>query len=461
VLDSSRFISNAFARFNMLQANILRPRIGDRFITTNFMAFRPEVDPMGMSGELSLFSWDSYPVAGPAIKATSNDEYRIGDPSTIGFVHDQMASYAAGGRWALMELQPGQTNWGGYPVLPYPGAIRLWIWTALAHGAEFVTTYRYRQPLYGSELFHHGLVGTDGTTPSAGGRQFTQAIDELKRIDVEKWNAGADRIDPAKTIGLVLDFEQFWEFDALPQAVRCNQPKWLTTWYAAATRLRLRVRILHPKRDWPAELKLIVAAGMQMVDDRDVLQMKTYVEGGGHLVLTCRTALMDRTGHLWQDKTAAPILDLIGGEIAAYDALPEDCTGEVAMDRKKYSWSVWADLLYAEERSKVVAKYANHMYAGAAAVIQCRRGKTGMTTYCGVYADAPFIEALMEKLATQAELTQTPMPSSRVQLIGRGPYRVLLNYQDNELQAPAPRGARFLVGGEHVEPAGVAIWEVQ
>jgi beta-galactosidase len=40
-------------------------------------------------------------------------------------------------------LQPGTVNWSGYPVLPYPGAIRLWIWTALAHGADFVTTYSF------------------------------------------------------------------------------------------------------------------------------------------------------------------------------------------------------------------------------------------------------------------------------------------------------------------------------
>ena len=32
----------------------------------------------------------------------------LGDPAGIEFLHDQMASY--NGRWALMEVQPGQTN---------------------------------------------------------------------------------------------------------------------------------------------------------------------------------------------------------------------------------------------------------------------------------------------------------------------------------------------------------------
>jgi beta-galactosidase len=186
--------------------------------------------------------------------------------------------------------------------------------------------------------------------------------------------------------------------------------------------------------------------------------MKNYVARGGHLVLTCRTALMDRTGQLREGKLAAPILDLIGGEIEAYDSLPEDCSGDVEMDRRKHSWSVWADLLYAEQGTKVLAKYANHLYAGAAAVIQRKSDGGGVTTYCGVYADPPLIDALMEKLAKQAGVKATSLPP-RVQLITRGPYRIVLNYQDQAFDAPAPAGAKFIVGSKRVDPAGVAIWE--
>ena len=109
-------------------------------------------------------------------------------------------------------------------------------------------------------------------------------------------------------------------------------------------------------------------------------------------------------------------------------------------------------------RTKVLAKYADQFYAGAAAVIQCRRRNGGAVTYCGVHGEQSFTDALMEKLAAQAGLTTTPLPS-RVQLIRRGPYRVLLNYQDTIFNAPAPRGARFVVGSRRVDPAGVAIWE--
>jgi hypothetical protein len=92
LIDAQRFWSWAFANFNKVQADILKARVGDRFITTNFMPFYPLVDPNDMRPDLTLYSWDSYPVG--RIPPDQKDEtYRIADPAGIGFMHDQMASY--------------------------------------------------------------------------------------------------------------------------------------------------------------------------------------------------------------------------------------------------------------------------------------------------------------------------------------------------------------------------------
>ena len=206
------------------------------------MHLHADCDPGDMAPDLSLMSWDSYPVTGWDKEPGEN--YRMADPAQIGIMHDLMASY--NGRFGLMELQPGHVNWSGVPVRLFPGAIRLWIWTAFAHGSEFVTTYRYRQPLFGIELFHHGLVGTDGITPSEGGRQFAQVIQEMRRLDLSKIPKFADEIQPRKTVGLVLDFDQLWYYLSLPQAKQWNQSRWLASWYAALSRLGVSIRILRP-----------------------------------------------------------------------------------------------------------------------------------------------------------------------------------------------------------------------
>jgi beta-galactosidase len=376
----------------------------------------------------------------------------MADPASIGLVHDQMASYT--GRWAQMELQPGQINWSGVPVQPYPGAVRLWLWTAFAHGAEFVTTYRYRQPRFGVELFHHALAGTDGVTLSRGGREFCQVIREIHRLDLNE-DAGRGE-EPVPTVGLLLDFDQLWYFKTLPQSRKWDQPAYLKMWYAAIKRLGLNVRILHPGRDLPVELPLIVAPGMQMLDEFLMKRFERYLTNGGHLVLTCRTGLMNRSGQLWEGPTAMPILPLIGARIDEYDVLPDDALAHVEMDGRRYPWNVWGDLIIPDAQTHVIARYADQFYAGTAAVVQRHHG-LGTATYCGVYPQDDFIEALMQQLARTSGLPVKHLPS-RVHLMKRGQYHVLLNYRDQSVEAPAPENAEFVIGNRTVGPADVAVW---
>ena len=61
------------------------------------------------------------------------------------------------GTYGVMELQPGQVNWGSINPQPLPGAVRLWMWSVFAGGGDFICTYRYRQPLYGTEQYHMAL----------------------------------------------------------------------------------------------------------------------------------------------------------------------------------------------------------------------------------------------------------------------------------------------------------------
>jgi beta-galactosidase len=454
VLDAARFWSWAFGQFNKLQTDILRPKVGERFVTTNFMPFRADVNPADMAGDFNLMAWDSYPCPG-CEKDPEGENFRLGDPAQMGFMHDYLSSFT--GRWGLMELQPGQVNWGDTPVHLYPGAVRLWLWTALAHGAEFVTTYRYRQPRFGVEMFHHGLVGTDGVTPTLGGRQFQLTIDEVERLGDAELPPPASGADAGRSVGLVFDFEQLWYFQILPQGKRWDYARLIRLWYGAFARLGLSVKILRPGQAWPSDLPVIVAPGLQMVDDATVEQMKAYAAGGGHLVLTCRTGLMDRTGQFFEGPTAQPILPLIGGSIEAYDGLPDSNLGQVELDGKKYPWGVWGDLLYGEPETKTIAKYADQFYAGAAAVIQ-NKYQGGVVTYCGVFGEEAFTDALVERIAAQAKLTVTPLPP-RVHLLRRGPYRFLLNFTTGAVDAPAPPKTRFVVGTRKVEPAGVAVWK--
>jgi beta-galactosidase len=453
-LDASRFWSYALADFNRLQCDILRPKIGARFLTTNFMPFHGDLNPADCQKDISIYTWDTYPATG-WVKDAKDETFRIADPTGIGFMHDQMASYH--NRWALMEIQPGTVNWTGVPMHVYPGAIRLWLWTAYAHGAEFITTYRYRQPRFGTELFHHGLVGTDGVTPSQGGREFMQVIGEIASLkEAPHVDAGLRAKSSEPCVGIVYDQDQLWYYATLPQAKKWNYPAIILSYYAAVVRLGLPVKILQHDGPWPQNMPLILSPAMQMVDDKFVGRLTAYANGGGNLLLTCRTGLMDRTGQLWEGPTAAPVLSLIGATINGYDSLPEETWGQVELDGKSHRWNVWGDLLKPDGETRVLAKYLDQFYAGTAAITQARRGR-GTVTYCGPAGEASLDEALIEKLAREAGFPASVLPP-KVHVLQRDGRKIAVNYQDKAVVAPAPAGAKFVIGGRTIPPAGVAVW---
>lgn len=90
--------------------------------------------------------------------------YRLGDPLRIPLANDYFRSISS--TYGVMELQPGQVNWGSINSQPLPGAVRLWLWQVFAGGSQFTCTYRFRAPLYGYEQYHYGIIGTDGVTPT-------------------------------------------------------------------------------------------------------------------------------------------------------------------------------------------------------------------------------------------------------------------------------------------------------
>ena len=80
-----------------------------------------------------FYSYTRYIVSGGL--GIGQKGYRIGDPMLIPFANDYFRPI--GGMYGVMELQPGQVNWGTVNPQPYPGAVRLWLWSVFAGGSDF------------------------------------------------------------------------------------------------------------------------------------------------------------------------------------------------------------------------------------------------------------------------------------------------------------------------------------
>jgi len=341
-------------------------------------------------------------------------------------------------------------------------------------------TYRYREPLSGAELYHYGLAGTDGVTPTTGGLQYQQASKEVAELrKLRKPDAKMPAPYAARKAAILYEYENRWDLDNHKQNVAWDTYGHLQKYYSALKRVGAPVDVITEDKDFSQYPFLIVPAA-QLVDDQLVARWRTYAENGGHLVLTCRTGQKDRRGFLWEGPWAKPILDLIGARIALYDTLPAPVTGKVTAGDKTFEWSSWGEILAPAGTSysgnqgvmpslnisstetavppTVISRYADQYYSGQAAAITRRFGK-GSVTYIGVDSrDGNFEAALIRGVYERANIPIANFEEGFV-TDWRDSFWVATNFTDKTMTIPAPESTKLLVGTRTLGPAGVTIWQ--
>jgi beta-galactosidase len=453
LLDFQRWFAAEAADYIRFQADLLRKNTRGQWVTTNFMSMHREVDPSLSGKDLDVVTWTIYPAHG-----NLNDGplgFRLGDGAVLSFMHSFTRSI--NGREGLMELQPGQVNWGEVNPWPYPGAIRMWILQAFASGAKLVCTYRYRQPLSGSELYHSGLVLTDGVTPSTGGREYAKAMEDIRSLRSHFRTEAKEPAEySARRTGFLYSFDNRRDIDNHPQSNRWDTLGHLLKHYKALKALGCPVDVIAEDRDY-SKYPFLVAAAYQMVDQALIRKLTGYVQAGGHLVLTSRTGQKDRRGHLWEGPWAQPILELIGAKIPMYDVLPSPAVGKVQAGGKSYEWAAWADMLEPDVGTSVLAGYSDQFYSGKPAATTRKLGK-GTVTYIGAESLDGALERDLLRGVFQRAGVAVEAYDPQFLVDWRDGFWVATNFTEKKQRIPLRGGSKLLIGQPELEPAGVAVW---
>ncbi|HYW46988.1 MAG TPA: beta-galactosidase [Bryobacteraceae bacterium] len=455
LLDLDRWFAAEAADYLRMQAGILRKYGANQWITTNFMAMHGDVDPTLSAHDLDAFTWTHYPAHGDLFPEEGPLGFRLGSAAIQSFMHDFMRPI--NGISGLMELQPGQVNWGAVNPWPLPGAIHMWILRAFGAGARLVCTYRYRQPLFGSELYHKGLVETDGVTPSPGGREYAQAMsDVLKLRQRYRPNATEPAGYAARRTAFLISFSNRWDIQNHRQTERWDTIAHWMKYYRGLKALNAPVDVITEDRDF-SRYPFVVAPAYQLIDRELVDRLSRYAENGGHLVLTCRTGEKDRRGQLWEALWAEPIYQLIGAKIPFYDLLPRPLEGHVQAERKQYAWGAWGEILEPQTGTSVLASYSDQFYAGKAAAITRKAGK-GTVSYIGVESSNGDLEIdLLKKIYADGGAKPAGLHPDFI-VDWRDGFWVATNFTSGGLAIPAAAGAQILVGTREVPPGGVTVW---
>lgn len=454
VLDFRRFTADQTARFLNWQAALLRRHVApSQWITTNFISTIGGADPR-RSKELDFVAFTIYPVSGGS--NLGEEGFRLGWHEGMAFAAPFYRQIK--GATGVMELQPGQVNWARINPQPMPGVIRMWLWHSFAGGCSFASTYRFRQPLYGSEQYHYGIINSDGVTPSPGGLEYQQVIREMRALRTEYDPSAKPPPDYlARRTAILWNHENLWNIDQQKQTALWDTWGHMFRYMEAARTLGAPLDFVSEDDDfssWP----VLIAPAYQLVDEGLVRKWTQYVERGGHLVLTCRTGQKKRNGQLWEARWAAPVHSLIGAEVSFFDLLLDNGKGEVTMSSTTHPWNVWAEVLRPLAGTEGLARYSNQYYAGQSAVTHRRLGK-GTVTYIGVHTkDGRLERDVIQQVYRRAGIATENYPQG-VYVDWRDGFWIAVNYSSSAVEIPLPNGARILLGSKPLKPADVLVWK--
>jgi beta-galactosidase len=422
VLAFRRFSSDQVVRFNCAQAEKLRAHT-DRPLLHNYMGRETSFDHWDLDRDLDIATWDSYPIGFlsdrlPESETRKTRFLRQGDPDCQAFHHDLYRGIGRG-RWWVMEQQPGPVNWAPWNPAPLPGMVRLWTWEAIAHGAEVVSYFRWRQLPFAQEQMHAGLLRPDGA-PAPGMEEVAEVAREIAEI-------GA--IAPAAApVALVFDYAAAWAWETQPQGADFFYFDLCLDAYRALRRAGLSVDVIAPDTADLAPWRLVLAPGLATVGPALGSAFGTF---GGIALLGPRTG--SKTGEMAIPVPLPPALPGVDLRVIQAESLPSGSEVRLAGGGRFHRWHEWlegdADVYETTE-------------SGAPAIV-----RTDRLVYVGGWPDRDTFHALVCDLCRELGIETRDLPDG-LRIRDTATHRFWFNY------APEPLAS----GGREVGAADVG-WE--
>jgi len=441
-LDFQRFSSDQVAAFNRVQTDILRAFSPGRDIVHNFMGFYTDFDHFKVAEDLDAAAWDSYPLGfTEQFWLSPEDKRRFarqGHPDISAFHHDLYRAVGRGRLW-IMEQQPGPVNWARFNPAPLPGMVRLWSLEAVAHGAELVSYFRWRQAPFAQEQMHAGLNRPDNTLDHGG----QEAAETAKTLKALLEDPGPDRLNLARSeAALVFDFEADWMSRIQPQGASFRWLRLAFETYGALRRLGVDVDFVRPG-DSLEGYKLVVVPSALHASEALVsaLQATTAI-----LVFGPRSGSKTENFSIPETLPPGALRALLPLQVLRVESLRPDLEAAVVVDGVSYPAGDW--------REDVEADFAPEAVFADGGGAWWRFGRAH---YLAVWPQEALFDQIARKVCAQAGVAVLALEEG-VRVRRRGTVTFAFNYAPETRTAPAPKEAVFLFGGRTLNAGGVCAW---
>jgi beta-galactosidase len=432
-IDYDRFGSDSLLACYLEEKRVLREITPGIPITTNMMGFHKPLDYQKWAKEVDVIAWDSYP---------SYDH----TPADIAMSHALMRGCKEGEPWLLIEQTPSQTNWQRYCFLKRPGILRLWSYQAIAHGSDAVMYFQFRQARGAIEKFHGAIVSHEGSARPRVFQEVAQLGRELEKLG-DRTIGGRVQADAA----ILYDWENRWaiEHSAGPSADLTYIPQ-VASFFNALHGDTITADLVPPLTDL-SRYKLVVAPMLHMVKPGVAEKLEAFVRGGGTLVISYFSGIVDETDRVYLGGYPGPLRKLAGVWVEEIDPLPPDRTNRVIFKQRfgELSDASPCNLICERmhvEGAEVIATYGDDFYAGEPA-ITCNRFGRGSVYYIGTSLEPSPLRLLMREVARRAGAAQV-LPrcvdgveaTVRVSPDGGKSLLYVLNHNAFDVQVRLPEG---------------------
>ncbi len=300
--DWRAFCSDNLLELYLLEKAILRranPRVP---VTTNFMGLFAPLDYWRWAEHVDFVSNDSYPDPAGPLAARE-----------FAFDCDLMRSLGRGRPFVQMEQVTSAVQWRQRNATKRPGQYALWSLQAVAHGADGILNFQWRQSLAGAEAFHGAMVPHSGTR-SGTWAEVTGLGRSLAALDAVR---GAP---VAADVAVLWDWENAWaQADAVGPVTDPVPEQEARAWHASLFERGHVVDLAHPDRDLSG-YRLVVVPALFRLTERHAQRLRRAVAAGTSVVVTYLSGWVDERGHAVEGGYLRALADVLG--VRVVDAAP-------------------------------------------------------------------------------------------------------------------------------------------
>ncbi|MGK5685095.1 beta-galactosidase [Actinoplanes sp. URMC 104] len=434
-LDFKRFSSDALKDYLIAEREILREITPDIPVTTNFMV-------MGETRGMDYADWAS------EVDFIANDHYRLPSPQELdelSFSANLTGNLAGGRPWFLMEHSTSAVNWQPINLAKKPGELERDALTHVAHGADAVCFFQWRQSRAGAEKYHSAMVPHAGTDSEL----FRDVVALGATLRDLAPLAGTLRT-PARA-AILFDWTSWWavEQDSHPTE-RLRYRREALDWYTAFLELGVRADVI-PAGSAFDGYDVVVAPVLHVVPGELAARLEAFVTGGGHLVTTYFSGIVDENDHAWLGGYPGALRDLLGIRIEELGPLLDGDTAELDNGLTGTLWTDRIDVTGPD--TAVLASYKTGDQAGRPAITRRTAGAGSaayVSTRLGPAGLVPVLGDLLERAGVTSELPEDLR--GRVELAVRGTTRFVINRTDEPVDLTSLGGA-----GRTLTARGVAV----